>query len=84
VTVRVSDDLRLKADGVVIFPQSFEGNTVLLILFSNGSRTVSTLILNSSTTTELAAIPSEELTIFVSFQRVCVPATNIFYLIKDW
>lgn len=28
VTVRISDDLRVKADGVIIFPHEFAGNTV--------------------------------------------------------
>jgi hypothetical protein len=36
VQVRITDDLRLKADGVVLFPQGFSGNTVNNDLFRNG------------------------------------------------
>lgn len=29
VTVRIADDIRIKADGVVVFPNHFAGNSVL-------------------------------------------------------
>ena len=36
VTVRLSDELRIKADGVVLFPHEFVGNTVIIIIVRNG------------------------------------------------
>ena len=44
VTVRISDELRIKADGVVLFPHEFVGNTVTLHPFRSGSKTANTPI----------------------------------------
>lgn len=52
VTVRISDELRIKADGVVIFPQEFHGNTVPIRILRNGLETVNTRISSTSTTTD--------------------------------
>jgi hypothetical protein len=58
VIVRISDELRVKADGVVIFPHEFAGNTVCSSLGSNGCATGSTLISTTSTTTDSAVTTS--------------------------
>ena len=36
MTVRISDELRVKADCVVLFPPEYAENTVSLKIFSNG------------------------------------------------
>jgi len=79
VTVRVADDIRVKADGVVIFPHEFEGNTVRLSLLSNGSKMESTLISSTSMVKDWQVIISAELITFVSFQQDRSHAMSTIY-----
>ena len=66
--MRLSEEVRVKADGVVIFPHEFEGNTVDTSLFSNGSKKENTLISNTSKARDYLVIIFAGQITFVSLQ----------------
>jgi hypothetical protein len=83
IQVRISDDLRLKADGVVIFPHGFAGNTVCVTLYRSGSKTANTLISIFSMITGSAGTHLGGLTICVFLRQGQGQQTNIFCSIID-
>lgn len=82
--MRISDELRLKADAIVIFPNHFAGNTVTHFPCRNGSRTENTPILIFSKMTGLVAIPSEGQIICVSLQQELAQQMSTTCSTSDW
>jgi len=58
--VRVADNLRMKADGVVLFPNAYEGNLVHYFLPRNGSGMVNIPISITTTVIDWEEIISVE------------------------